>query len=374
MENLRGAARNLHHYLQQEHWTGQLLVGADPGVRINARIGRFAKSYLRVIPWRDQMVYLQAQGYWILDQWLLADLFDEADHGPTAIACAEAVLELQRPPGYWEYPNPEWKGRIATVEGCYAALGLLECYARTGDARFLAGAKRWHNYLIGTIGFRAQRDPGMLAINYFSHQHGDGGGVPNNTALALRNMARLADLTHDDRYLTHGPSLVGWLAHVQLESGELPYSVGSQENIDRPHFLCYQYNAFEFIDLVHYYRITGDGAICPILERIAGYLSGGLSENGAARYDCTRATPEVLYYTSAIARALSQATTMKLGSFAALAGRAFQHVLSQQCTDGSFRFHSRANYGLLTDRRPYPRYLAMILNHLSWEAQTHTSE
>jgi hypothetical protein len=339
---------------------------------MNARIGRFVKSYLGGIPWRDQMTYLQAQGYWILDQWLLADRFGDADHGSTAIACAEAVLQLQHPPGYWEYPNPEWKGRVATVEGCFAALGLLECFARTGRASFLDGAKQWHEYLIGTIGFRAQRDPRMLAINYFSHEHGDGGGVPNNATLALWNMARLAELAHEDRYLAHGPALIAWLAHVQLETGELPYEVGSRENRDRPHFLCYQYNAFQFLDLVHYVQITCDRAVWPILERLAGYLAGGLNEAGAGRYDCAEATPEVTYYTSAIARALSQATRMGLGNFAALADRGFQHVLSHQCADGSFQFHSRGNYGLLTDRRSYPRYSAMILNHLLGEARTQT--
>jgi hypothetical protein len=64
---------------------------------------------------------------------------------------------------------------------------------------------------------------------------------------------------------------------------------------------------------------------------------------------------------------------MGLGDFRALADRGFQHVLSYQRADGGFQFHSRANYGLLTDRRSYPRYLAMILNHLLCEAQPQTS-
>lgn len=370
METLLDAASKLNRHLLNEHCAGDLLVGPDPGVRINARIGRFVKSYLRRIPWRDQLVYMQAQGYWIVDQWRMADQFGDADHSHTAIACAEAVLKLQHSPGYWEYPNPEWKGRVVTVEGCYAALGLLECYARTEHAPFLAGAEQWHEYLIREIGFRAQRDPGMLAINYFSHHHGDGGGVPNNAALALRYMARLAELTDDDRYLEHGPALIAWLKHVQSETGELPYQIASGETVDTPHFLCYQYAAFEFLDLVLYYQTTGDRTVWPILERLAGFLSGGLNANGAARFDCNRATPEVTYYTAAVARALSQATTMGLGDFGELADRGFQHVLSLQRPDGSFAFHSRANYHLLTDRRLYPRYLAMILNHLLWESTT----
>jgi hypothetical protein len=213
----------------------------------------------------------------------------------------------------------------------------------------------------------------MLAINYFSHHHGDGGGVPNNAALALRFIARLANLAHDDRYLAHAPALIAWLAHVQVGTGELPYRLGSEELKDSQHFLCYQYNAFEFLDLVHYYQITGDRTAEAILERLADYLAGGLNASGSARFDCTHATPEVTYYTTAIARALSQATTMGLGDFGSLADEGFQHVLSHQREDGTFLFHSRANYGVLTDRRSYPRYLAMILNHLLWEAQTQTS-
>jgi hypothetical protein len=125
--------------------------------------------------------------------------------------------------------------------------------------------------------------------------------------------------------------------------------------------------------LVHYYQITGDRAVWPILEGLAGFLAGGLNETGAGRYDCVQSTPEVMYYTSAIARALSQATRMGLGNFGALADRGFQHVLSHQRADGSFQFHSRANYGVLTDRRSYPRYLAMTLNHLLCGAQVQTT-
>jgi hypothetical protein len=369
MEDVLDAACKLNRLLLNEHWTGQLLVGPDPGVRINARIGRFVKSYLHNIPWHDEMAYLQAQGYWMLDQWLLADRFGDASFGLTAIACAEAVLQLQHSAGYWDYPNREWRGRVATVEGCWASLGLLECYARTGRKPFLTGAEQWHKYLIETIGFRQQRDPRMLAVNYFSHHDGDGGGVPNNAALALRFMARLAELARQDRYLAHGPALIAWLSHVQFETGELPYRLGSNAASDRPHFLCYQYNAFEFMDLVHYYKITGDRTVWAVLERLAGYLAGGLNANGAARFDCTRPTPEVAYYTSAIARALSQAATMGLGNAGTLADLGFQHVLSLQRPDGGFEFHSRADYGLLTDRRLYPRYLTMILNHLLWESE-----
>jgi hypothetical protein len=282
------------------------------------------------------------------------------------------VLAAQRPEGYWDYPNPEWRGRVATVEGCFAALGLLESYDRVQYEPFLIGAKKWYRFLIDGIGFRKQDDDGMLAINYFAHTSGRGGGVPNNTTLVLWNLAKLAKVTNDDRFLVICRPMVAWLNHVQLQSGELPYALGNTKSKDRIHFLCYQYNAFEFMDLVHYYRITGDKAIWPVLEGLASYLSTGLTKEGGARYNCLHKTPEVIYYTSAIAQALSQATLLGIDDFRSLTDQAFRQVLSQQKTSGGFEFYSRANYGFLSDRRSYPRYLAMILIHLLQEHQTRT--
>jgi hypothetical protein len=70
-----------------------------------------------------------------------------------------------------------------------------------------------------------------------------------------------------------------------------------------------------------------------------------------------------------VARALSQATAVGIADYRPLAERAYRRVLSQQQEDGGFRFYSRANYGLLSDRRSYPRYLCMILFHLLDEIQ-----
>ncbi|MDX1522315.1 MAG: hypothetical protein R3264_11855 [Anaerolineae bacterium] len=368
--DLKTAAHNLHGYLLKEHWTGQALVGPDPGIRFNARIGRFIKGYLNFLPWSDNLVYLQAQGYWIFNNWLLAELAGEDHYRHLALACSDYVLAAQQPDGYWPYPNPEWRGRVATVEGCFAALGLLESYARRGNDDYLEGAKKWYDYLLSGIGFRGQARAGMLAINYFAHQSGDGGGVPNNSTLVLWTLARLAELSRDDQVLATAASLIRWLKHTQLASGELPYAVGATPAKDRIHFLCYQYNAFEFMDLVHYWRITGDASVWPIMEPLAAYLAGGLTEAGAARYDCAHAQPEVIYYTLAMAQALSQATSLGLGDFSRLVERAYGRVLSQQRQDGGFEFYSRGNYGFLSDQRSYPRYLAMILHHLLREVQT----
>src|SRR2546425_641203 len=111
-----GAAISLHRYMIARHWTGRALIGPDPGIRFNYRIGRFIKSYLRQVRWRDDYYYLQGQGYWTLSNWHLFDLLGEETYRDIAVRCSASVLAAQRPDGAWNYPNPEWKGRVATVE------------------------------------------------------------------------------------------------------------------------------------------------------------------------------------------------------------------------------------------------------------------
>ena len=71
------------------------------------------KSYLRFVSWSDNIIYFQAQGYWVTNNWVLADLTGNERCRIIAQACSKYVLAAQRPEGYWEYPNPEWRGRIA---------------------------------------------------------------------------------------------------------------------------------------------------------------------------------------------------------------------------------------------------------------------
>ena len=115
-EDLTRASRGLYRYLLDTHWNGYALAGPDPGIRFNARIGRFVKSYLHALPWRDALVYAQAQKYWIMSNWRMAEgnLIDARHAQSVAVACAEYLLAIQHAKGYWEYPNQEWKGRSDT--------------------------------------------------------------------------------------------------------------------------------------------------------------------------------------------------------------------------------------------------------------------
>ena len=372
VHTLTDAAHSLHAHLVKKHWNGQVLQGPDYGIRFNARIGRFIKSYLDFLPWSDDYIYTQAQKYWILDNWLMSDLglANQETCQEMAITCSEYVLSMQRPEGHWEYPNPEWRHRIATVEGNYAAMGLLETYLRTGHRPLLDGAKKWYRYVIENVGFEDQG--GKLAVNYFANEPGS--MVPNNSASALRTFALLAKAANDDQYLETCPGMVAFLQDAQLETGELPYALkGPHGSSDRIHFLCYQYNAFQFLNLADYYCLTEDQTIRPTLEKLARFVSDGVSESGAARYNCDHKGPEVSYYTAALAAALSQATALKLGDYRSLAERAFGLVLSQQRPDGGMAFFSRGNYGFLTDKRSYPRSQSMILYHVLSGLQTHIS-
>jgi hypothetical protein len=366
------ATQNLHHHIHKTHWNGKSIEGPDSGVRWNFKIGRFMKSYLDFLPWKDGYVFFQAQGYWILANWLLANLFGKEDFEKLALNCSQYVTDQQTPEGFWRYPPlPSREGKIATVEGNIAAIALLHSYRQTKLESFLSAAKNWHWFLTHKIGYKEKN--GVVAVQYWSDSSSS--MVPNNTTLTLWTLAELADVTKDEQYLMPCEKLIAFLRRVQLESGELPYFVDFSLGGGRSHFLCFQYNAFEFIDLYHYYRLTEDQNVRPLMLKLAEFLSEAVSKSGAARYDCFHNTPEVPYYTAAVAAALHKASVLGLGDFHAASERAYARVLSHQKTDGGIRFFSRRNFGFLTDRRSYPRNLSMILYHLlggisdSWYAE-----
>lgn len=360
MERFFQASLKLYEYLLSKHWDGQGLIGPDPGVRFNYRIGRFIKSYLSNINWQDNHYYLQGQGYWVLDNWLLFSRTGEQPYGDKAVFSSEYILTQQRNDGAWDYPNPEWKGRVATNEGTWAALGLLESYRHTGDSKFLDGALNWHRFLIEVTGFQQVGDE--LAINYFANQ-GDA-RVPNNSITVLRFLAELSDVTNDLRYSEPNTGLSTFIQRIQKSSGEFPYVVGnSSDDHITPHFQCYQYNAFECLNLIRYYEITKNTTILPLIVKVLSFLTEGLSKEGYAYYQCGQRYRTVTYHTAVLGAAFIKASQLGLADYHNLATQAYNYILQNQETDGRF-IHSQRDYQFLTDRRSYPRYLAMILYHL----------
>src|SRR3712207_1063022 len=180
-------AIRLHRYLASHHWDGRGLVGPDSGIRINYRIGRFAKSYLPMVAWKDSYYYVQAQGYWVLANWCLRELTGDDACAEMAVRASDEMLARRSADGSWPYPNREWAGRVATAEGTWGALGLLESFRRTGHERFLAGAVEWRDFLERAIGY--SQAPGGIAVNYFAGESGS--AVPNNSAFVARFLAEL---------------------------------------------------------------------------------------------------------------------------------------------------------------------------------------
>jgi hypothetical protein len=361
-------AQLLFKYLCDAHWDGAALVGPDSGVRFNARFGRFAKSYISSAGGRhfkDNYTYEQSMGYWIRSCWILDVIDPTFGSRSIALAATEGILRRQQAAGFWVYPNPEWDDRIATVEGNFAALGLLESVEHTGNKEYLNAAALWIEYMFEEIGFHEFDN--QIAVNYFSSH--PTAAVPNNTTLTLTLLAKFAAVSHDHSYAGFAERMISWLESIQLESGEFPYSVSTDERQGRLHYLCYQYNAFEFLDLAEYYALTEDQRVLKILKKLAHFLATGLLESGSSRHACDQKNPQVLYYTAVLGTALNEATRMKLGSFQSKGRTAISNVLLQQKPSGGFAFHSKNNYAILKDSRSYPRNLAMILYHLLLETQ-----
>lgn len=353
------AARRLYRYVVENHLDDGALIGPDCGVRLSFRAGRFVKSLLP-LQWRDSLYYAQGQAYWILGCWRLFDRGAQPDAAQLALTCADRLIERQRPDGAWDYPNPAWRGRIATAEGTWAAIALLECYRRTGQSRYLDAALRWDAFLEAKVGFQQSDD--TLAVNYFAGRGGD--RVPNNTAFVLRFGADLRDVSGDSRVGDRSDWMLAFLDQARLASGELPYALPANGHGGGTlHFQCFQYNAFECLDLIRYHEITGDERALPLIEGLAHFVAGGIVANGRTRYSCTDEWPHVTYHSTVTGAALRAATRGGVVAAEPLAERAYGAALALQRPNGSFPY-SRRDYGFLSDTRPYPRNLAMILFHL----------
>jgi hypothetical protein len=352
-------ALRLRSYLAARHWDGSALTGPDAGVRFNYRIGRYVKSYLSFLPWHDAHYYVQAQAYWVLANWRLFDATGDSSFASDATAASREMLGRQRPDGAWNYPNPEWAGRIATAEGTWASLGLLETYRRTRDATFLDGARRWSRYVDSSVGFETVA--GGVAVNYFAHRPGD--AVPNNSAFLARFLAELWCIDRDDAHRCRVDQLVTFLAGVQRPSGELPYAVALDGGPGTAHFQCFQYNAFQCIDLVACFEATGDPAARALATAQLKFLRQGADATGRPYYDCRKRRRTVTYHAAALAAAFSAAGRIGICGYDELATRAYGWLLERQRDDGGFPT-SVHDYGVLTDRRSYPRNHTMILLHL----------
>ncbi len=357
-EELRSSAERLHAHLLSRHFSRELLHGPDPGVRFNLRLWRFLKSALDFVPWRDDYVFMQTQGYWILANWMLYEVTAKARYRELALETTEATLILESAEGFWPYPLPERRHLIAALESVWGGIGLLATYGREARQELLSGAVLAYDFLVNRIGF--QDHMYGKAINYFERPRGK---VPNNSTAAVWYFLRLWKATGEDRFLEHVDGLLDFLVSVQLPSGELPYVVESPYERARDHYLCFQYNAFQFLQLAWSAALLPGPRAHSLLPRLADFLEKGVTPTGASAADCQSKTPEVDYYTAVLGAALHEAARMGLVETSELSERCYARVLARQKADGSFGY-SAGDYGFLRDRRSYPRQQAMTLFHL----------
>ena len=65
-----------------------------------------------------------------------------------------------------------------------------------------------------------------------------------------------------------------FLRAAQLKTGELPY------DLDREHFMCYQYNSFEFLDVVGFRECETGVDVDDIASRLGANPAGHQPRNG----------------------------------------------------------------------------------------------
>jgi hypothetical protein len=361
--NLFDSADKLYKFIYKNFWDGQHVIGPDPGLMLNLRVLRFIKSYVPSLIKYEQNYFLQTQGYWIKDNWALYKLANKSLYKQVAIACSDQVLINQKEDGSWEYPLREWKKYVSTVEGTWAALGLLESYRQTKNQLYLVGALKWYDFLINQTKFQRYYD--SQAVNYFAFSS-KGQKVPNNTSLVLWFFAELFEITKDLRFNELSNELIRFLELCQKSDGELIYKVGTD------HYLCYHYNSFEFLDLLNCYNITKNLRIESILSKLAKFIASGVTKNGAIKYSCNQTYPEFIWFSSVAGAALLGATVNGLGDYQIHARRLYRYTIENQMDNGSFifsrhdmvYFKNPVKWGFLTDRTSYPRQLSYILQHL----------
>lgn len=364
------SALRLYNYLVKNFWNGHAIVGPDIGLTFELRFTRFIKSYLHFLNWHDYHYFLQAQGYWIKCNWDLFEITGESNYRKVAIACSKYVINKQKEDGSWEYPLKAWKKYASTVEGTWASLGLLETFKHTKEMTYLKGPLKWYDFLINRIGFQTYKD--SLAINYFDVPKYR---VPNNTTLVLWLFRELHEITKDPAFSKFNEKMIRFIQLCQNSNGELRYTV------EKEHYLCYHYNAFEFLDLYHYHELIDDERIRIILKKLAKFVSKGLTEIGSTKYDCFQTFPEVIFYSGVAGAALTSAASMDLEGYEKHIKCAYDFLLENQRPNGSFIYcrhdmpyvRKPISHGFLTDKRSYLRPLSYILQALLVKAKSETS-
>ncbi len=109
-------------------------------------------------------------------------------------------------------------------------------------------------------------------------------------------------------FVEHVDAMLDFLANAQLPTGELPYIVDGPYEKGRVHYLCYQYNAFQFLKLAWAAALRADPRIAPHplgARRLP--CPRRYPRPGASAADCFHVKPETDYFTAVLAAALWEA-------------------------------------------------------------------
>ncbi|MDC0527071.1 hypothetical protein OAO35_03900, partial [Euryarchaeota archaeon] len=301
------------------------------------------------------------QGYWIINNWKFFELTSRIEYARKSLETSKKLASKQSVEGCWKitHGNKKWRGVVSTVDNTFAALGLLETYKVTKSEEFLKSAEAWANYLIQNVGFH-KYDYGY-SIKYFSGKPSP--AVPNNNTLVLWFLAELSNVTRNIEYIRFNERIIDFLEKVQKETGELPYSVESSEVVGKEHYICFQYNAFELIDLLNFYRISPVKKLDRIIIRLSKFLLQAFDEKGASKFDCSHSFPNIFYYTSKVISALLLSKKFGFIDNVPFINNSLNLLLSNQNIDGSFPY-STNEYMFFKDKRFYPKESNFILSAL----------
>ena len=114
---------------------------------------------------------------------------------------------------------------------------------------------------------------------------------------------------------------------------------------------------------MEYYQLTDDQRVLPAIKKLLDFLVTGVAQDGHTHYACENPHRQVTYHAAALGATFFRAGQLGIGNYEQWSHRSYEYVLRQQRSNGSFKY-SRNDYGLLSDNRSYPRYLAMIMQHL----------
>ena len=265
--------------------------------------------------------------------WALYKHTTREEYRSMALECSKCILKIQRDDGAWEYSFTASREGVATVQGNWGGISLLESYRHEADQALLHGVIKWHDYLIKNVGF--QRLDHGLAIDSFDDDKAC--IVPNDSADVLRFLAEMYQVTGDGSYLEPCTGLLIFLEDVQKKTGEFPYILsGKNGKKGRQHFQCYQYNAFQCMSLMRYYEATGDETPIDIIENLLKFLSTGIADDGHVYFQCDKRYYKMTCHATAVGAAFVKAMQLGIADYDHLAQRIFAICFKTTATGRQF--------------------------------------